>query len=143
MRNAEDGGDPARQSDLANAAGVTARVEAAMKFVDTEILELPDGTLQRFLAEQPALAVHRTDLDNLASLKRHAGSNSWAIPPAGIGLQYRLLDVRKQKAPWLGASEGVSRSLLDCKKPINGGVDGTLCETPKSPVDTWFCAFCH
>ncbi|MDP3761799.1 MAG: oligoendopeptidase F [Ramlibacter sp.] len=71
LRNAEDGGDPARQSDLAYAAGVSARVEAAMKFVDTEILALPAGTVQRFLAEQPALAVHRTDLDDLASLKPH------------------------------------------------------------------------
>lgn len=71
LRNAEDGGDPARQSDLANAAGVSARVEATMKFVDTEILALPEGTVQRFLAAQPALAVHRTDLDDLASLKPH------------------------------------------------------------------------
>jgi oligoendopeptidase F len=71
LRNAEDGGDPARQSDLAHAAGVSARVEAAMKFVDTEILALPDGTVERFLAQEPALAVHRTDLDDLASLKPH------------------------------------------------------------------------
>ncbi|HEY1226577.1 MAG TPA: hypothetical protein VGF26_04595, partial [Ramlibacter sp.] len=71
LRNAEDGGDPARQSDLAHAAGVSARVEAAMKFVDTEILALPEGTVERFLREQPALAVHRTDLDDLAGLKPH------------------------------------------------------------------------
>ncbi|WP_427913369.1 oligoendopeptidase F [Ramlibacter sp. MMS24-I3-19] len=71
LRNAEDGGDPARQSDQANAAGLYARVEAATKFVDTEILALPDGTVQRWLAEQPLLAVHRTDLDDLASLKPH------------------------------------------------------------------------
>lgn len=71
LRNAEDGGDPARQSDQAFAAGVSARVDAAMKFVDTEILALPDGTVQRFLADEPALAVHRTDLDDLASLKPH------------------------------------------------------------------------
>lgn len=71
LRHAEDGGDPARQSDLAHAAGVSARVEAAMKFVDTEILALPAGTVERFVAQQPALAVHRTDLDDLASLKPH------------------------------------------------------------------------
>lgn len=71
LRHAEDGGDPARQSDLAHAAGVSARVEAAIKFVDTEILALPDGTVQRWLAQQPGLAVHRTDLEDLASLKPH------------------------------------------------------------------------
>jgi oligoendopeptidase F len=71
LRHAEDGGDPARQSDLAHATGVSSRVDAAMKVVDTEILALPDGTVERFLAQQPALAVHRTDLDDLGSLKPH------------------------------------------------------------------------
>jgi oligoendopeptidase F len=71
LRNAEDGGDAARQSDAAHGAGVSARVKAALKFVDTEILALPVGTVQRFLAEQPALAVHRTDLDDLARLQPH------------------------------------------------------------------------
>ncbi|MBI5277562.1 MAG: oligoendopeptidase F [Burkholderiales bacterium] len=71
LRNAEDGGDPARQSDLSSAAAVASRVEAAIKFVDTDILALPAGTVERFLAEQPALAVHRTDLDDLARLKPH------------------------------------------------------------------------
>jgi oligoendopeptidase F len=71
LRNAEDGGDPARQSDLAHAAAVSARVDAAIKFVDTEILALPAGAVQRFLGEQPALAVHRTDLDDLARLAPH------------------------------------------------------------------------
>ena len=71
LGNAQDGGDSALQSDLAHAAGVNARVDAAMKFVDTEILALPDGTVQRFLVQQPTLAVHSTHLDDLASLKPH------------------------------------------------------------------------
>jgi oligoendopeptidase F len=85
LRNAEDGGDPARQSDLAHAAGVSARVEAAMKFVDTEILALPAGTVQRFRAEQPALAVHRTDLDDLARLKPHTLSAQTERVLASLG----------------------------------------------------------
>ncbi|MGZ5178877.1 MAG: oligoendopeptidase F [Ramlibacter sp.] len=71
LRNAEDGGDPARQADLASAGSVAARVEAALKFVDTEILALPDGTVEGYLRANPLLAVHRTDLDDLAALKPH------------------------------------------------------------------------
>lgn len=85
LRHAEDGGDPARQSDLAQANGVAARVDAAMKFVDTEILALPDGTVQRWLAEQPGLAAHRTDLDDLASLKPHMLSSETERVLASLG----------------------------------------------------------
>ena len=71
LRHAEDGADALRQSDLALAASVDARVSAALKFVDSEILALPDGTVERYLREQPLLAVHRPDLDDLAALKPH------------------------------------------------------------------------
>jgi oligoendopeptidase F len=71
LRNAEDGGDPARQADLAAAAGVDARVDAALKFVDGEILALADGTVERWLREEPLLQVHRPALDDLAALKPH------------------------------------------------------------------------
>jgi oligoendopeptidase F len=71
LRNAEDGADPARQADLGHASAVAARVETAMKFVDTEILALPAGTVERFVAGQPLLAVHRTDLDDLERQKPH------------------------------------------------------------------------
>lgn len=85
LRHAEDGGDPARQSDLAHATAVSARVEAAIKFVDTEILALPDGVVQRWLAEQPGLAVHRTDLEDLASLKPHMLSSETERVLASLG----------------------------------------------------------
>ncbi len=85
LRHAEDGGDPARQADQAHAAGVSARVEAALKFVDTEILALPAGTVQRFFAQEPALAVHRTDLDDLASLRPHMLSSETERVLASLG----------------------------------------------------------
>ncbi|MCG2595751.1 oligoendopeptidase F [Ramlibacter sp. XY19] len=71
LRNAEDGGDAARQADHANAAAAIARIDAALKFVDTEILALPDGTVDSYLGEQPLLAVHKTSLDDLAAVKPH------------------------------------------------------------------------
>ncbi|HUR88779.1 MAG TPA: oligoendopeptidase F [Ramlibacter sp.] len=85
LRLSEDGTDPARQSDATLAAGVYARVEAAMKFVDTEILSLPDGTVAGWLRDEPLLQVHRTDLDDLMSLKPHMLSGETERVLASLG----------------------------------------------------------
>ncbi|HSC62003.1 MAG TPA: oligoendopeptidase F [Caldimonas sp.] len=71
LREAEDGGNAAHQADLSTAAALGARVDAAVKFVDTEILALPDGTIAAYLCDEPALAVYRPTLDELAALKPH------------------------------------------------------------------------
>ena len=71
LREAEDGGNAAHQADQSTAAALGARVRAAMSFVDTEILALPEGTLAPWLREAPALGVYRPTLDKLAALKPH------------------------------------------------------------------------
>ena len=71
LREAEDGGDPDRQADQSTAAALGARVRAALTFVDTEILALPEGTLAAWLRDEPALAAYRPTLDRLAALKPH------------------------------------------------------------------------
>ena len=84
LGNAEDGTDPARQANLALAQGVAARVEAAIKFVDTEVLELPGGTIEKWLSAEPLLAVHRPDLDDLAAFKPHMLSGETERVLAGL-----------------------------------------------------------
>ena len=71
LRNAEDGSNAEHQADQSTAAAVSARVRAALTFVDTEILALPDGTLAAWMRDAPALAVYRPSLDKLAALKPH------------------------------------------------------------------------
>ena len=71
LREAEDGGNAAHQADLSNAAAAGARVQAALKFVDGEILALPEGTITAYLRDEPALSVYRPTLDDLAALKPH------------------------------------------------------------------------
>ena len=71
LREAEDGGNAAHQADLSNAAAAGARVQAALKFVDGEILALPEGTVAAYLGDEPALSVYRPTLDDLAALKPH------------------------------------------------------------------------
>ena len=85
LRLSEDGTDPARQADAALAAAVYARVDAAMKFVDNEILDLPDGTVVRWLKEEPLLQVHRTELDDLLDVKPHMLSQESERVLASLG----------------------------------------------------------
>jgi len=71
LREAEDGGNPGHQADQSTAAALGARVRAAVSFVDTEILALPEGTLAAWVCDEPALAVYRPTLDRLSALKPH------------------------------------------------------------------------
>ena len=71
LRESEDGGNPAHQADQSSASALCARVDAAIAFVDTEILDLPDGTLAAWLRESPLLGAYRPALDKLAALKPH------------------------------------------------------------------------
>ena len=71
LHEAGDGGNAAHQADLSKAAAVGARVRAALKFVDSEILALPEVTLAAYLRDEPALSVYRPTLDELAALRPH------------------------------------------------------------------------
>ena len=59
LRNAQDGTDPQYQAALARVDALEARLEASIAFVDSEILQLADGTVERFLAHESGLAAHR------------------------------------------------------------------------------------
>jgi oligoendopeptidase F len=85
LREAGDGGNAAHQSDLSNAAAVGARVHAALKFVDSEILALPEGTLAAYLRDEPTLSVYRPTLDELAALKPHTLSPETERVLASLG----------------------------------------------------------
>lgn len=71
LRNAQDGTDPQHQAALARVTALAARLHASSAFVDAEILELPDGTVERFLAQDGALAVHQVHLQDLLETKPH------------------------------------------------------------------------
>lgn len=71
LRNAQDGTNPESQSAMARVAALEARLSASIAFVDSEVLQLPDGVLEQYLASEPALAVHRVHLRDLLDLKPH------------------------------------------------------------------------
>jgi len=93
LRNAHDGTDPQHQAALARVDALEARLEASIAFVDAEILQLADGTVQRFLAQAPGLAVHQVYLQDLLDTKPHRLSADAETVLASLG---EVLD-----APWM------------------------------------------
>ncbi len=63
LRNAQDATQPPHQAAVARVAALQARVDAATSVVDSEILALPDGVLQRWRSMETGLQVsgHRDD----------------------------------------------------------------------------------
>ena len=93
LLNAQDGTHPPYQAAVARIDGLEARLEASIAFVDAEILELPDGAVERFLAQDSALSVHRVYLQDLLELKPHRLSAETEKALASLG---EVLD-----APWM------------------------------------------
>ncbi|HSH90905.1 MAG TPA: hypothetical protein VK996_13045, partial [Ramlibacter sp.] len=71
LRNGADGTNTENQANLGRVSTLYAKVDAALSFVDTEILGLPDGTVERFMREDAAVASHKVDLDDLLDIKPH------------------------------------------------------------------------
>ena len=71
LRNAQDGTNPEHQAASARVSALAARLGASTAFVDSQTLDLPDGTVERFLAEEPALAAHRVPLERLLETRPH------------------------------------------------------------------------
>ncbi len=69
LRNAQDGTDPENQAALARVNALQARCSASVAFVDAETLALPEGVVERFMAENDALAAHRVPLQRLLATR--------------------------------------------------------------------------
>jgi oligoendopeptidase F len=71
LRNAQDGGNPAYQANAARVAALSARLHASLSFVNSEILDLPPGAVESYLAQEPALADFRHFLQELLATRPH------------------------------------------------------------------------
>ena len=71
LRNAQDGTNAEYQAALARVDALGARLHASTSFVDSEILQLADGTVEKFLAQDSGLAVHQVHLQDLLATKPH------------------------------------------------------------------------
>jgi oligoendopeptidase F len=68
---AQDGTHTPYQAAQARVEALGARLAAGIAFVEAEILQLPDGTVERFLALDEGLAAHRVPLQNLIDTRPH------------------------------------------------------------------------
>ncbi|MFZ5815114.1 MAG: oligoendopeptidase F [Bacillota bacterium] len=71
LRGAEDGANPENQAAVAQAYAFFAQYEAATAFIRSELLALPDGTLEGWMGAHPDLAVYRPYLQRMLILKPH------------------------------------------------------------------------
>ncbi|HEY9027150.1 MAG TPA: M3 family metallopeptidase, partial [Burkholderiaceae bacterium] len=71
LRNAQDGTNPAYQAAASRVDALEARLAADVAFVDSGVLSLPQGTVERFLAEDERLATHRRPLERLLQTRPH------------------------------------------------------------------------
>ena len=66
-----DGTDASNQEKAARHSSLSAKANASLSFIDSEIIALPEGTLERYLKEEKRLAPFRISLDELMKGKKH------------------------------------------------------------------------
>ncbi|HYF78924.1 MAG TPA: oligoendopeptidase F [Symbiobacteriaceae bacterium] len=71
LRNAEDGANPENQAAVGTAMALQAKAGALHAQLEATLLGLPEGTLERYLAEEPGLADCRRYLGRLIAEKPH------------------------------------------------------------------------
>ncbi|MFN7250478.1 MAG: oligoendopeptidase F [Anaerobacillus sp.] len=85
LKQTEDGTNPENQGNSARTGAVLATVEAGLTFVDSEILALPDGTIDQYLKEEKGLEDFRKNLEELMEKKPHQLSPETEETLAALG----------------------------------------------------------
>ena len=85
LRNSEDGTSPVNQGNAARVGALGAKVGAAFSFIRSEILALPDGTVESFLASEPGLADYKLSLEEILEAKPHTLSPETEATLAALG----------------------------------------------------------
>lgn len=71
LKQAADATDPANQAAAGRVGALMARLGAEMSFFQSEALSLPEGTLERYLQEEPGLSPYRRLMERLIEEKPH------------------------------------------------------------------------
>ncbi len=85
LRNSADGTDPDNQVNASRAGDAYTQLNTALSFIASEILELPDGTVERFASEEPGLGVYMRSLKELLDTKAHRLSPETEQTLAALG----------------------------------------------------------
>lgn len=71
LRQSEDGTNPINQANSARVASMLSSFGASESFINSEILELPDGTIEKYISQAPGLEEYRKTLTDLLETKPH------------------------------------------------------------------------
>lgn len=85
LRQSADGTDPVNQANSSKLSAVRTKVSAALSFIDSEILRLPDGTVEAYIQQEAGLEPFRRSLHELLEQKRHRLSPETEEALAALG----------------------------------------------------------
>ncbi|OIK13455.1 oligoendopeptidase F [Bacillus sp. MUM 13] len=85
LRRSADGTDSVNQADYAQFSALMTKVNAALSFIDSEILELPESDLREYVASEPNLKVFEKNLLELLETKKHKLSPETEKALAALG----------------------------------------------------------
>ena len=71
LKQSADGTDPVNQANSAKISAMGTKALAALSFISSEILAFEDGTVEKFLQEEPELEPFRKNLLELLETKKH------------------------------------------------------------------------
>lgn len=85
LRLSEDGTNPIYQADSARIGDAISQGNAALSFIRSEVLALPEGTIERYMQEEPGLEPFRKSLADLMETKQHRLSAETESVLASLG----------------------------------------------------------
>lgn len=85
LQLAQDGTNPEYQANAARAGDLISAANAGLAFIRSELLRMPDGLLERYLEEEPALGAYRKSLQDLLRTKPYALSPDTEAALAALG----------------------------------------------------------
>ncbi|MFF2445685.1 oligoendopeptidase F [Neobacillus sp. NPDC058068] len=85
LKQSADGTDPLNQANSAKFSALRTKSMAAMSFINSEILALTEGTVEKYLQEEPRLEDFRKNLLELLETKKHILSQETEEALAALG----------------------------------------------------------
>ncbi|NQX66125.1 oligoendopeptidase F [Paenibacillus alba] len=85
LRFSEDSSNPQNQANSTRSGDFTSGIGAAISFIRSEILELPEGTIEGYIQEEARLEPFRKSLNDLLETKRHKLSAETEAVLASLG----------------------------------------------------------
>jgi len=85
LRQSADGTDPINQANSAKISSLRTKLSAALSFIDSEILSLPEGTLKKYIEEESGLKPFENRLVELLDTRIHKLSPETEEALAALG----------------------------------------------------------